>query len=221
MQKVFILNGWSASPEAWQLCTFKYDRLFSYVDIMEGLPREMIKQCDKAVLVGWSMGGCHALELASEFPAKVAGLVLVAATARMMEDKASGWIGMSPRRIEALERGTKLTHGAGFFGFPEGKPNPYAEDTDENLSRGISYLRNTDVRERITNAAKHLSCPIHIFHSEKDGVVRPANAAFLKSIFPDAHVTMIPGAEHALSIFIPELIDAAVSNIVQSPIYGL
>lgn len=213
MRKVFILNGWSAAPEAWRLCSFRYDRLFSYVEQLDGLAREALQSCEEAVLVGWSMGGCHALELASEFPTKIAGLVLVAATARMMEDKCSGWIGMSERRIEALERGTKLTHGASFFGYPEGKPNPYAEDSDENLSRGIVYLRNTDVRERIANAAKELSCPVHIFHSEKDGVVRSANAAFLKSIFPEACLTMIPGTEHALSIFIPELIDDAVSSI--------
>ena len=46
--------------------------------------------------------------------------------------------------------------------------------------------------------------------SEHDGIVRPENAAWLKTIFPQAAVTTVPGTEHALPIFIPEQIDDAV-----------
>ena len=43
-----------------------------------------------------------------------------------------------------------------------------------------------------------------------DGIVRPENAAWLKTVFPQAAVTMVPGTEHALPIFISEKIDDAV-----------
>ena len=46
----------------------------------------------------------------------IAGLVLIAATPRMMEDVDAGWDGMSPRRLEVLRRGLELTHGQGLFG---------------------------------------------------------------------------------------------------------
>ena len=40
--------------------------------------------------------------------------------------------------------------------------------------------------------------------------MRPENAAYLKTVFPQAHVTGVPGAEHALPILIPKEIDDAV-----------
>ena len=41
--------------------------------------------------------------------------------------------------------------------------------------------------------------------------MRPENATFLKAVFPEATVEMVPGSEHALPVFIPEKIDAAVA----------
>ena len=213
--KTFILNGWSASEQAWDLCAFPRDRVFSYVEQLEGLPEKAVEAEDEVVLVGWSMGGSAALRLAVSYPEKIKGLVLVAATARMMKD--NGWAGMSERRLAALEVGLKMTHGEGFFGIPDGKPNPYMLDEERNLARGLGYLRETDLRAALEElkSSGRLKCPIAIFQSERDGIVRAENAAYLKSIFPQASVTMVPGAEHALPIVIPEKIDAAVSAVLR------
>ena len=216
--KTFVLNGWSASEQAWDLCTFPRDRVFSYVEQLEGLPEKAVAAEDEVVLVGWSMGGSAALRLAVAFPEKIKGLVLVAATARMMKD--DGWVGMSDRRLAALEVGLKMTHGEGFFGIPDGKPNPYMLDEERNLARGLDYLRETDLRATLEElkASGRLKCPVAIFQSERDGIVRAENAAYLKSIFPQASVTMVPGSEHALPIIIPEAIDAAVSVVLKENI---
>ena len=206
---VFVLNGWAASPHAWDLCRFRRTRLFSYVDQLDGLPEKALADVERCVLVGWSMGGSSALRLAARWPKKVAGLVLVAATPRMMEEKETGWRGMSPRRLEALRYGLLMTRGEGFFGVPEGKPNPYLADEPANLERGLAYLLETDVRGALEQAVFGAP-PVHVFQSEHDGIVRPENAAWLKTVFPQAAVTMVPGTEHALPIFIPEKIDDAV-----------
>ena len=211
--KTFVLNGWAASEHAWDLCKFRRDRIFSYVEQMDGEPEKAMREADEAMLVGWSMGGSGALRLAIEFPEKVKGLVLVASTPRMMKD--SGWAGMSERRLAALEYGLKVTKGQGFFGAPAGKPNPYMMDDEMNLKRGLEYLHKTDLREPLQKlaASGRLRCPVRIFQSEHDGIVRPENARYLEGVFTDARVTMVPGAEHALSIEIPGLIDAAVGAI--------
>ena len=216
---VFVLNGWAASPHAWDLCEFMrpqqvaaLPRLFSYVEQLDGEPEKAFEHVERCILVGWSMGGSSALRLAARWPEKIAGLVLIAATPRMMEEKESGWRGMSPRRLEALRYGVMMTHGEGFFGVPEGKPNPYCVDCDENLSRGLKYLLETDVRadlERVflrggdgwrleQQAYNNKMCAcrspaVHIFQSERDGIVRPENAAYLQKVFPQASVTMVPG----------------------------
>lgn len=219
---VFVLNGWAASPHAWDLCRFRRTRLFSYVDQLDGLPEKALAEVERCILVGWSMGGSSTLRLAARWPEKIAGLVLIAATPRMMEEKETGWKGMTPRRLDALRYGLAMTRGEGFFGVPEGKPNPYLVDEPVNLERGLRYLLETDVRAELTGAhgteprhedSREISAPstkVFVFQSEHDGIVRPENAAWLKTVFPQATVTMVPGTEHALPIFIPEKIDEAV-----------
>lgn len=217
-----VLNGWAASPHAWDLCGFMRDSapdgslpaLYSYTDQLDGLPERAFEGGRRFVVVGWSMGGSSALRMACRFPQQVAGLVLVAATPRMMEDRESDWKGMSPLRLEALRRGLELTHGQGFFGVPEGRPNPYMMDSDENLGRGLEYLLKTDLRadlERVFGGG--CAFPVHIVQSERDGIVRSENAAWLKGVFPGAAVTMVPGGEHALPAWAPEAIDGAVGDI--------
>ena len=215
-----VLNGWAASPHAWDLCAFmkasegRTPVLYSYIDQLDGLPERAFEGGGRFLVVGWSMGGSTALRLACRYAEQIAGLVLVAATPRMMEDRESGWRGMSPMRLEALRRGLELTHGQGSFGIPEGRPNPYIEDSPENLERGLKYLRETDVRERLASTfGGGCAFPVQIFQSEHDGIVRSANAAYLQQIFPQATLTLIPGGEHALPIAIPEAINTAVEII--------
>ncbi len=210
--ETWILNGWAASADAWSLCGFERSRLFSYTDQLDGLPEKALEAADSVVLVGWSMGGSGALRLLLGHREKIAGLVLVAATPRMMCDE--GWAGMTERRLAALEAGLRLTMGGGLFGVPEGRPNPYMTDTEENLSRGIGYLRATDLRrDLMASRGEFASIPVVIFQSERDGIVRSANADFLMRIFPHASLRLVPGAEHALPVAIPGQIDAAVREL--------
>lgn len=221
-----VLNGWAASPHAWDLCGFmkraapngSLPKLYSYVDQLDGKPEAAFVAGGRFLVVGWSMGGSSALRLACRWPRQVAGLVLVATTPRMMEERDAGWRGMTPRRLDALRKGLELTHGQGFFGVPDGKPNPYMEDSPENLQRGLRYLLETDVRDDVKRVfGGGCGFPVHIFQCEHDGIVRSANALWLKESFPDAELAMIGGGEHALPIMVPELIDKAVASAVSRP----
>ena len=213
--KCFVLNGWAASERAWDLCRFPRERIFSYVEQLDGLHLKALEEVDGAILVGWSMGGSMALSLAAEFPEKIRGLVLVAATPRMMEDRPTSWRGMSERRLDALRRGLELTRGQGFFGPPEGRPNPYMTDRPENLERGLEYLRKTDLRPKLEAAAPRFSAiGVRIFQSVADGIVRENNADYLGRVFPRSRVEKIGGSEHALPVYIPGAIDDAVFDIM-------
>jgi pimeloyl-[acyl-carrier protein] methyl ester esterase len=208
--KTIILNGWAASPRAWDLCTFPRAALFSYLEQLDGLPERMLAVEESVVLVGWSMGGSSALRLALRFPEKIRGLVLIAATPRMMQDAL--WRGMSPRRFQALRKGALLLQGEPLFAPPPDRPNPYQADCEENLDRGLDYLLATDLRAELTQARPRLAdrFPATIFQSARDGIVRAENASFLKEILPQADLEIIPGTEHALPVAIPRQIDDAV-----------
>jgi len=207
--KVLVFNGWAAGRETWDLCTFPHDWVFDYVEQLDGVPERVMSETDAAILVGFSMGGTTALRMALAFPEKVRGLVLVSATARMMEDPATGWKGMSLRRRAALKLGTQMVF--------RDDPSPmYRED---NMDRGLDYLQNTDLRQQlIALSPSHplTTLPVRIFQSERDAIVRPTNAAFLKQVFPQASVTMVPGGEHVLPVTIPELIDEAVERMIEA-----
>lgn len=207
--KTLVFNGWAAGRETWDLCAFPHDWVFDYVEQLDGLPERVMAETEAAVLVGFSMGGTTALRMALAFPEKIRGLVLVSATARMMEDPATDWKGMSLRRRAALKLGTQMVF--------RNDPSPmYRED---NLDRGLDYLQNMDLREplqalsNLSSPSNLLSIPVRIFQSERDAIVRPTNAAFLKQVFPQAVVTMVPGGEHVLPVTIPERIDAAVLSV--------
>ena len=206
--KILVFNGWAAGPEAWALCEFPHDWVFDYVEQLDGLPEKVMEDSSEVVLVGFSMGGSTALRMLLRYPEKVKGLVLVSATPRMMEEEA--WKGMSERRLEALHLGTQMLF----------KDDPSPMYREDNMQRGLDYLRNTDLRsELLEYSAKPIPdprslIPVSIFQSERDGIVRPNNAAFLKQVFPQAKVTMVPGSEHVLPVTVPELIDEAVFEII-------
>ena len=217
--KTLVFNGWAAGPEAWALCSFPHDWVFDYVEQMDGLPEKVMDDSDEVILVGFSMGGSTALRMLLRAPEKVKGLVLISTTPRMMEvkrDQGSGirdqvlWKGMSERRLAALKLGTEMTF--------RDDPSPMYDK--RNMARGLDYLRNTDLRSDLLGYSKSLipgprsPIPVCIFQSERDGIVRPSNAAFLKEVFPQAKVTMVPGNEHVLPITVPGLIDQAVFGIM-------
>lgn len=200
--KTLVFNGWAAGPETWTLCEFPHDWVFDYVEQLDGLPERVMEDSDEVVLVGFSMGGSTALRMWLEYPGKVKGLVLVSATPRMMEEKESGWKGMSERRLAALRLGTRMAF--------RDDPSPMYDE--RNMDRGLEYLRETDLREALLKSAHRTEIPVIIFQSEHDGIVRPNNAEFLKRVFPQAVVTMVPGSEHVLPIAVPELIDASLNH---------
>ena len=208
--RCLVFNGWAAGPETWALCAFPHDWVFDYVEQLDGLPEQVMEDSDEVILVGFSMGGSTALRMWLRYPEKVKGLVLVSTTPRMIEEKSSGWKGMSERRLAALRLGTQMMF--------RNDPSPIYDE--KNMERGLDYLRETDLRVALlshSSQESHLSqLPVFIFQSERDGIVRPTNAEFLKKAFPQAEVTMVPGNEHLLPVTIPGLIDKAVFDIIES-----
>lgn len=200
-----VFNGWAAGPEAWALTHFRRDWTFSYVEELDGLPERVMNDLPGPFLfVGFSMGGTYALERLLDDPSRVAALVLVSTTPRMMSDDAASWRGLSERRIEALRLGTELL-------FADDPSPLYAPDA---LQRGLRFLRTEDVRAPLRKAAPSFAhLRVEIVHSERDGIVRPQSVSFLKSVFPQAHVTWIPGSEHVLPVTAPREIDAAVRRV--------
>ena len=200
---ILVFNGWAAGPETWDLISFPHDWVFSYVEQMEGVHNAIVESSEELILVGFSMGGVTAQEIVLKNPEKIKGLLLVSATPRMMEDKATDWKGLSPRRLEALRWGTEMVF----------KDDPSPMYDKANMDRGLDFLQMHDLRAALKGIGK-TDFPVEVFHSERDGIVRPHNPDFFKAVFPQARVTMIPGNEHVLPVTIPEKLDEAMERIL-------
>ena len=117
---------------------------------------------------------------------------------------------MSERRLAALHLGTQMMF----------KDDPSPMYREDNMQRGLDYLRNTDLRDSLMSFRRgrgrspSAPLPVRIFQSERDGIVRATNVAFLQQVFPQAKMTMVPGNEHVLPVAVPELIDEAVFEIM-------
>jgi pimeloyl-[acyl-carrier protein] methyl ester esterase len=215
--KTFVVNGWASSVEAWDLCSFPRDRVYSYVEALDGVFERDLARSDSAVCVGWSMGASVVLQNVVRYSEKIKALVLLAGTPRMMA--APGWRGMNERRLSALKKGLEISIAqhkarriAGDITF-----SPYADDSAENLVRGLDFLRSLDCREALSgrsNAGAFDEIEVRIFQSYADAVVPVHNAHFLKSVFPKSQLLLVDGAEHALPVSIPGLIDEAYFDVV-------
>ena len=215
--RTYVLNGWAASPVAWGKCDFPFDRLYSYIEALDGEFERDLKADSSLVLgVGWSMGGSILLENVAMSPRLFAGLVVVAASPRMMKD--DSWKGMSEMRLAALRKGLDFSlAGGAMFSTPE--PNPYMADSEENLSRGLDYLRHVDCRAALVEASRRGDfddLPVVIFQSRRDAVVGVHNARFLAEVFPRAELVEVEGTEHALPVTEAARIAAAARRLQES-----
>ena len=212
--RTYVLNGWAASPVAWSGCGFPFDRLYSYNEALDGeFERDLVAGQSPVFGVGWSMGGSVLLESVARRPRLFAGLLVVAASPRMMRD--DFWKGMSEMRLAALRKGLDYSL-AGSVMFPVPEPNPYMADSEENLSRGLDYLRHVDCRAALVEASRRGdfdSLPVVIFQSRRDAVVGAHNARFLAEVFPRAELVEVEGTEHALPVTEAARIGAAARRM--------
>ncbi len=163
----------------------------------------------KAVLVGWSMGGLIAMQLALDFPQNVESLVLVASSPRFV--RSTDWPdGMDAEvlsgfarelhndfkktikrflAIQALgsEHAREELRALRESVFRHGEPDATA------LASGLDILRQTDFREQLPAIA----CPTLLLNGERDTLFPLAAAQCTQTLLPNARLGVISGAGHA------------------------
>jgi pimeloyl-[acyl-carrier protein] methyl ester esterase len=177
--------------------------------------------CD-ALLVGWSLGGQLALQLAGRNALRVRGLVLIATTPRFV--RSEDWPYGLPASVlagfaAALERDQARTI-ADFLALQvRGSAEADAvlrtmqqalhERTEpEALSAGLGMLRDNDLRE----LARTLDIPTLIIAGQYDRVTPPAAARALAQLMPDAQLLEVARAGHAPFLSHPQtVIDALLA----------
>ena len=170
-------------------------------DLAEGLD-------GPATVVGWSLGGLLALDMAQRHPDKVAHVVLVAATPRFVQ--AADW----PHAVRAevlagfardLSRDYRATLTRFLALQVRGVPGRAASLRDlkarclqalphpRALAEGLDVLRDCDLRPRLAA----LKAPVSAVLGALDTLVPGAVAGDLRRLRPEMPVEVLPGAGHA------------------------
>jgi len=223
---VVLLHGWALHGGLWgpwidrladrarlhivDLPGHGHSRWHDDVTDLAGLARQVFPALPRgATILGWSLGGMVALELARRHPQHVGSLVLLATTPRFVAGE--GWEhGMRAAVLDGFARGLADDYRGTVRNFlalqtlgdenaaqalrtlrarltAHGEPDPRA------LAAGLAILRKVDLRDALPRIAQ----PALVVAGEHDRLTPPAAARQLASLLPSARFHLVERAGHA------------------------
>ena len=176
-----------------------------------------------AHVVGLSLGGAIAQELALAAPARVRSLVLVDTLARADE-----WFRSTLRAFEMIRRQAGDT--AGFFEaiLPWWVSHRFLDDSDRaswlrallrqhpHSQRLDGFLRQIDALSRhdATDRLRELTCPVLVLAGEDDCVAPPRYSRQMKELIPQAQLVVLRGVGHAPPLEDPGQFNAILAQFL-------
>ncbi len=177
--------------------------------LLEGL------QSGPVHVLGLSMGGTIAQQLALDYPERVCRLVLVSTFSVLRPESLSGWMYFLKRaflvNLMGLQAQAKFVAHRIF-------PSPKDEQLREMLMASILEADPSVYRAAMLSLALfdsrrrlgHIQLPTLIVTGEEDSTVSPARQRLLADGIPGARQVIIPHAGHAVPIDQPDIFNQAV-----------
>ncbi len=236
MKPLLFLHGWAQSKQIWfqQMETFADAQFINLPGhggeadlssdvwlqtIAEQLPQE------PCLLVGWSLGGMLAMQLAHRYPDRVAGLALVSTTPRFRTD--SNWPhGSSDEVFNGFNQAVTaaspkilsrffalMLHGDGLGRSDYNQLAKSAVDRENRMSKqgleaGMELLEQLDLRELV----KDIQQPTLLIHGESDAIVPCAASLWLAQNIPDNQQLFLPACGHAPFLTQPEQFNSTLQT---------
>jgi len=177
-----------------------------------------------SVLMGWSLGGLVALEVARRYPERVEGLVMVASAPRFTAT--DDWPhGVARDVLEDFSETLIQDHKAALLRFlilqagrtdlgraTVKKLKPllfrYGAPDRKALEEGLVLLRETDLRHVLAE----IRCPVLFILGARDNLLSPTVETDLRRLRPDCRIAVIADSAHAPFISHPmEFLDVLTS----------
>ena len=149
---------------------------------------------EKAGLVGWSDGACTALILASNAPARVAGVFFFACN---MDPSGTKEIEFTPILKRCISRHMK--------DYAQLSATP---DQFDEFSDAVGLMQRTQPNYSAADLAQ-ISVPVAIVHSEHDEFIKREHAQYLVRSIPNAEFIYLPGVSHFAPLQRPEQFNTA------------
>lgn len=237
---IVLLHGWGSGSQVWQplipalqsianvialdlpgFGTSQTIPEFSLNTVVELIAAQLPEKC---VLIGWSLGGMLAVQVAARFPQKVARLITLAANAKFVASR--DYETAMPLAVNrhfnknfSAEPQTTLKLFSGLLA--QGDANERAllkkvraltesEKINPNWLQALELLSQLDNRE----AFAQLSQPgLHLL-AEKDALVPAGAAQSLALLNVQQEINLIPSVAHALHWSQPELVAQAIHEFI-------
>ncbi|MDX8403711.1 MAG: alpha/beta fold hydrolase [Mariprofundaceae bacterium] len=163
-----------------------------------------------SIIVGWSLGGMMAMQLALQYPGKIAGLVLVSTTPLFCRQE--GWeSGCNDELFDAFESGVQNNAAktmSRFFAMmlygDQISRSEYNQIAKEGVDRsappsatalktGLDYLAKTDLRKELSNIHQ----PTLIMHGTDDAIIPTTAGQSLADSIPNSKWQALEQCGHA------------------------
>ena len=233
-----FLHGWGQSRQIWyqQMIAFP-DALFlnlpghggseEHDDWIKAIAEQL--PASPSIIVGWSLGGIHAIQLALKHPEKVSGLALISTTPSFC-DRTDWDHGCQQQTFDAFESGvlenSPKTMSRFFMLMLQGDAisrsdyNQIAKagidknhpPTQATLTKGLNHLATTDLREAISS----IPTPTLVMHGTQDAIIPTAAGAWLAKRLPHPTWQAFEGCGHAPFLTHPETFNETLERWCQT-----
>ncbi len=236
MKPLLFLHGWAQSQQIWcrQRAAFPDAQALNLPghggapDVAADAWAETVARQlpdEPCVLVGWSLGGMLALDIARRWPDRIAALALVATTPRFRrapdwppgceDDLFAGFeAAVADESMRLLSRFFSLMlHGDALERRARNELARAAVDrrrpaSPAGLSAGLELLAEIDLREALPG----ISAPAVIMHGEQDAIVPFAAGRQLAGAMPQARIEHFADCGHAPFLTRPERFNTILHN---------
>ncbi|WP_255875413.1 alpha/beta fold hydrolase [Microbulbifer elongatus] len=181
-------------------------------DIAERLP-------ERFVLIGFSLGGYIARQLAADFPERVEALILVASslrddTAQQRTTKMQAVQALTPERFRGLSNST-IAHSL----HPDNASDKPLISTIKEMSRRLGYqaLATQSALDRSQVPASTIQCPTLVIASANDALRSLEEADELAAAIPGAELQRIDGAGHMIPLEQPQALADSIVHWLDQP----
>lgn len=179
---------------------------------------------ERAVWMGWSLGGMLALQCGLLCPQRVAGLVIIAASASFVQ-RPHWAAGMPLGKLKVMAESLQENSGKVVSDFltlqvlatPNARPvlrnlkgalQRRGGATHEALKNGLNLLENMDFSGQLAA----IDIPVLVVFGNRDRLVSPESAKLLARCLPEGQALAVKGAAHVPFLSHRELFERSVSN---------